>query len=133
MTKPALLIFVLLISFSTINSYRILGLFPHPGISHFHFFQPIMQSLAEGGHEVTVVSHFPDTNPPENYKDVPLSGLTPMTNVFDLEVYGFIYYSNLNISYRPFNFRCLNGAHHFSIIWSFIFCTMRDWKTVKMH
>lgn len=54
-------------------AHRILGLFPHPGLSHFNFFQPIMRALADAGHEVTVVSHFPNNPPMENYKDELLS------------------------------------------------------------
>jgi glucuronosyltransferase len=69
------------------KSYRILGLFPHPGISHFHFFQPVMKSLAEAGHEVVVVSHFPEKAPSENYKDIPLSGLTALVDIFDLDMF----------------------------------------------
>ncbi|XP_039956993.1 UDP-glucosyltransferase 2-like [Bactrocera tryoni] len=53
---------------------KILGLFPHPGISHFHFFHPVMRGLAEKGHDVTVLSHFPDKNPPPGYKDLSLTG-----------------------------------------------------------
>lgn len=49
---------------------RILGIFPHLGASHFRFFSPIMKRLAEIGHQVTVVSHFPESNPHPNYKDL---------------------------------------------------------------
>lgn len=52
-----------------INGYRILGVFPHFGISHFYVFHPIMRGLAEAGHNVSVVSYFPDKNPHPNYKD----------------------------------------------------------------
>lgn len=68
------------------NGLRILGLFPHPGASHFHFFHPVMRGLAEAGHDVTVVSYFPDKNPPKNYKDLPLKGLDLLTNAVDLVV-----------------------------------------------
>lgn len=68
------------------ESYRILGLFPHPGASHFHFFQPVMKALADKGHEVTVVSHFPNKIPIPNYKDEPLVGLKSLTNAVDLNV-----------------------------------------------
>lgn len=73
------------------SSLRILGLFPHNGISHFHFFRPIMQELAAVGHNVTVVSFFPEKNPPANYKDIVLTGNT-LTNSVDLDV--SIYYCN---------------------------------------
>lgn len=68
------------------DGLRILGLFPHPGVSHFHFFHPIMRGLAEAGHNVTVVSHFPEAKPHKNYKDLPLTGLDLLTNAVDLAV-----------------------------------------------
>lgn len=74
---------------SPIVGLRVLGLFPHPGVSHFHFFKPIMQVLAAHGHNVTVVSHFPDPNPPPNYKDLTLTGLDMMHNSVDLDVSSF--------------------------------------------
>lgn len=69
---------------------KILGLFPHPGISHFHFFHPIMRGLAERGHDVTVVSHFPDKSPPIGYRDVPLTGRETLSNTVDLKVCMFL-------------------------------------------
>lgn len=56
------------------NGYRILGIFPHLGASHFRFFHPIMKRLAEVGHQVTVISHFPEKNPHPNYKDLSITG-----------------------------------------------------------
>lgn len=68
------------------KSHRILGLFPHPGMSHFQFFHPVMKALAEAGHEVTVLSHFPSKVPIINYKDEVLSGQQDLTNFVNLEV-----------------------------------------------
>lgn len=65
---------------------RVLGLFPHPGISHFHFFHPIMRGLADVGHDVTVVSYFPDPTAPANYKDLPLKEVATLKNSVDLAV-----------------------------------------------
>ncbi|XP_055839618.1 UDP-glycosyltransferase UGT5-like [Episyrphus balteatus] len=67
------------------SSYNILGLFPHPGISHFHFFHPIMRGLAEAGHNVTVISHFPNKKPMENYTDLGLPPVDLYVNVVDLK------------------------------------------------
>ncbi|KAL9925633.1 UDP-glucosyltransferase 2-like isoform 2-T2 [Glossina fuscipes fuscipes] len=69
------------------HNLKILGLFPHPGISHFHFFHPIMRSLAERGHEVTVVSHFPDKSPPVGYHDISLGGKETLANTVDLQIF----------------------------------------------
>lgn len=57
------------------ESARILGLFPHTGKSHQMVFNPLLRKLAERGHQVTVVSHFPVNNPPSNYTDVSLEGI----------------------------------------------------------
>lgn len=80
------LLAVLLLTLTSVNGLRVLGLFPHPGLSHFHFFHPIMRELAIQGHNVTVVSHFPDANPPANYKDLQLTGMDLMSNSVSLDV-----------------------------------------------
>lgn len=55
---------------------KILGIFPHPGKSHFFVIRPILEELARRGHELTVISYFPRTNsskakePLPNYKDI---------------------------------------------------------------
>lgn len=80
---PVLLLFLLCYSSS---SYRILGIFPLPIASHFTFIQPIMRELAEAGHNVTVISYFPDSSAPANYKDIQLTAQPVMTNSIDFEV-----------------------------------------------
>ncbi|XP_049533781.1 UDP-glucosyltransferase 2-like isoform X1 [Anopheles darlingi] len=67
------------------DAYRILGLFPHPGLSHFKVFYPVMRGLAEVGHNVTVVSYFPDKDPLPNYQDLPFEGQEILTNSFSLQ------------------------------------------------
>lgn len=88
---PSLLLLLLcpLLQCPAVNAggpLKVLGLFPHPGVSHFHFFQPIMNALAETGHDVSVVSHFPMKNPPAHYKDYPILGMDKLTNSIDLKV-----------------------------------------------
>uniref|UniRef100_A0A0C9RNU1 UDP-glucuronosyltransferase n=1 Tax=Fopius arisanus TaxID=64838 RepID=A0A0C9RNU1_9HYME len=56
---------------------RILGAFAHPGKSHFAVFKPLLEELANRGHDVTVISYFPRSNsspPLPNYKDIDLAG-----------------------------------------------------------
>lgn len=73
-------------SFSTpTTALKILGLFPHPAISHFRFFEPVLRSLANAGHDVTVVGLFPWKDAPENYHDVIIPGEV-LTNAIDLQV-----------------------------------------------
>lgn len=87
MTKINLgIILVSILLIGSLNGHRILGLFPHPGISHFQFFHPIMKALAHAGHDVTVVSHFPNKIPIENYRDEPLTGKSELLNFVDLDV-----------------------------------------------
>jgi hypothetical protein len=46
-----------------------------------------MKALAEAGHEVTVVSHFPNKDPIENYKDESLKGKNDgLKNFVNLDV-----------------------------------------------
>ncbi|XP_037961145.1 UDP-glycosyltransferase UGT5-like [Teleopsis dalmanni] len=92
MKMKVLLSIVFLISTYLVNTdarypLRILGLFPHPGVSHFHFFHPIMRGLAEAGHDVTVVSHFPDKSPPVRYTDYVLTGVDTLSNSVDLKFF----------------------------------------------
>lgn len=79
---------VLTATFNDIKCYNILGIFIHPGKSHFDMFYPLMRGLAERGHNVTVISHFPDKNPLPGYKDVVLEGLSEigLNNGVDLAV-----------------------------------------------
>lgn len=48
-------------SFS-VDNHKILGLFPLNSKSHFVMFERLMKALAEKGHEVDVLSHFPLKN-----------------------------------------------------------------------
>lgn len=67
------------------TALNILGLFPHPAISHFHAFEPLMRGLAQAGHEVTVFSMFPQKQPLANYTDVVIPGQV-LTAAIDLQV-----------------------------------------------
>ncbi|CAB0016301.1 unnamed protein product [Nesidiocoris tenuis] len=62
---------------------RILGLFPHFGVTHWYVFRPLMEELARRGHQVTVVSPFPRESPTANYEDVSLiDAYPPIGSVF---------------------------------------------------
>ena len=83
--KSVINFIVLIGCLNFINGYKILGLFPHPAISHFRFFEPILHGLAEAGHNVTVVGLFGWDNAPENYKDIKMPGEI-LTNAIGLQV-----------------------------------------------
>jgi glucuronosyltransferase len=53
-----------------VHAARILGIFPIPGRSHFTFCGTIMKELASRGHQVTVLSPFPQKSPIPNYTDI---------------------------------------------------------------
>lgn len=65
------IIFVFFLSYA--NSYKILGLFPFPGKSHYAVFDPLMVELAKRGHNVTVYNTFPKSYTIENYREIDLS------------------------------------------------------------
>ncbi|XP_063828978.1 UDP-glucosyltransferase 2-like [Ostrinia nubilalis] len=56
----------------TANPIKILGIFPYDRKSHFIVFKVLLQELARRGHDVTIISHFPEENPPKNYHDISL-------------------------------------------------------------
>ncbi|KAJ8946467.1 hypothetical protein NQ318_004513 [Aromia moschata] len=69
-----LAIVILFVYATPLCAYNILGIFPHLGKSHFDAFRPLMKGLAQKGHSVTVMSHFPLTRPFQNYRDIDLGG-----------------------------------------------------------
>lgn len=56
-----------------INGARILGIFPMPAHSHFSVGFRLLKELADRGHQVTMVSPYPQKTPIKNYKDVSLA------------------------------------------------------------
>ncbi|XP_017754843.1 PREDICTED: UDP-glucuronosyltransferase 2B1-like [Eufriesea mexicana] len=55
---------------SVCYGYRILGVFPFNGKSHFVMFERLMKVLAKRGHQVDVISTFPLKEPYPNYTDL---------------------------------------------------------------
>jgi glucuronosyltransferase len=49
---------------------KILGLFPLPGKSHFAVASVLLKEVASRGHQVTVLSPFPEKSPIPNYTDI---------------------------------------------------------------
>lgn len=69
----------------SINGLRILAVFPYTGKSHHYVFEPLLQQLLAKGHELTVISHFPDRNAPENRKDIHIvKDMSKSENAVDL-------------------------------------------------
>lgn len=75
--KKFLLIFFIL---PFANGAKILGVFPFPAHSHFTVGFTIMKELAERGHEVTMISSYPQKTPIKNYRDISVAEIeTPFT------------------------------------------------------
>lgn len=64
---PIIFIFI---AVSVCDGYRILGVFPFKGKSHFIMFEKLIKGLAKKGHQVDVISSFPQKKPYPNYTDL---------------------------------------------------------------
>lgn len=73
------------------NGYRILGVFPLQGKSHWIMQEALMKDLARRGHQVDVVTHFPLEKPIPNYTDISIKGSLPqvVNNITAQEIKGF--------------------------------------------
>ncbi|XP_018319851.1 UDP-glucuronosyltransferase 2A3 [Agrilus planipennis] len=69
--------FAILSGIATVLSYRILGLLPYNGRSHFIMFEPLFKALAARGHEVDVLSHFPQKQKIPRYNDLSIADSLP--------------------------------------------------------
>lgn len=74
------------IGWESTGAGQILGLFAHPGKSHFNFFRPIFMALAERGHNISMYSYFPLEKPIDNYTDYVFQGMPVLTDIVDLQV-----------------------------------------------
>ncbi|KRT83482.1 glucuronosyltransferase [Oryctes borbonicus] len=74
MEYRAMHLIVLVIVFTAKLSYsaKILGIFHMPSYSHFVLGETLFKELAKRGHQVTVISSFPQKEPMGNYIDIPL-------------------------------------------------------------
>ncbi|XP_076393332.1 UDP-glucosyltransferase 2 isoform X3 [Megachile rotundata] len=61
---------ILLCTLAICHGYKILGIFPFHGKSHFVMFEELMKALARKGHQVDVISTFPLKRPYANYTDI---------------------------------------------------------------
>jgi hypothetical protein len=69
MSPPWFLMLVLL-PLTLSHGARILGFFPFPARSHVIVHKALMLELARRGHEITMVSSFPESKPIPNYTDI---------------------------------------------------------------
>ncbi|XP_069681750.1 UDP-glycosyltransferase UGT5-like isoform X2 [Periplaneta americana] len=66
---------------SSATCSRILAIFPYVGKSHHDVYTPYLQQLAARGHEIVVVSHFPQDSPFQNLTDISIKGSVNMPPV----------------------------------------------------
>lgn len=55
------------------NSFKILGIFHTSSRSHFIAGNALMKGLANAGHDVTVMSQFPEKKPIKNYREIDIT------------------------------------------------------------
>ncbi|KAK9882638.1 hypothetical protein WA026_022508 [Henosepilachna vigintioctopunctata] len=79
--RRQLIVYLFLIIFCKTDCANILGVFQMAGASHYIGYSTLMKVLAENGHNVTIVSAHKDKNPPNNYKEVILTGLSEKLKV----------------------------------------------------
>jgi hypothetical protein len=70
--SPAWLLMLMLMPVAMIRGAKVLGVFPFPSTSHLIVQKALMFELARRGHEVTVVSSFPENKVIPNYTDIEL-------------------------------------------------------------
>lgn len=84
--------FILLVTLQDVANYKILGMFPHYGKSHFDVFEPYLQQLAARGNKLRVISHFPQHHSLPNYEDIDLRGTLPTNKTTDVIAFKKITY-----------------------------------------
>ncbi|XP_014487796.1 PREDICTED: putative UDP-glucuronosyltransferase ugt-47, partial [Dinoponera quadriceps] len=52
------------------HGYRILCIFPYNGKSHYQVTGALCKALAQHGHKIDIISHFPSNTPIANYTDI---------------------------------------------------------------
>lgn len=75
-----------------VDSYKYLGVLHTGARSHFIVGSALMKALAEKGHEVYVISPFPQTKPIKNYHDVPLESMMKVMNGGHLNVISLFFF-----------------------------------------
>ncbi|XP_077300070.1 UDP-glucosyltransferase 2-like isoform X2 [Arctopsyche grandis] len=59
-----------LLIINTVNSARILGIFPMPSVSHQNSYRPLMEALAKRGHELVIATTHPAKYKQEEYPNL---------------------------------------------------------------
>lgn len=107
------LLFSLVINFfiSVCESHNILVIFPHFGKSHFIVFEGLFKNLASKGHNVTVISFFPQKTPIPNYRDITITTDDGMTGLglLTFDMFGHpkhVMYTGADFAGKAGNYAC---------------------------
>lgn len=68
-------LFVLASVLLQVDGLKVLGVLPFSSKSHFAIGNSIVKSLLNAGHEVTVISPYPQKKKLENYRDIDVSSI----------------------------------------------------------
>ncbi|XP_050522153.1 UDP-glucosyltransferase 2-like [Daktulosphaira vitifoliae] len=77
MMKVFFIFFIFIASLGIISGANILGVFPVNGMSHWIVYESILKTLAARGHNITVITSFPQKSPVPNYIDIDVSNILP--------------------------------------------------------
>lgn len=92
---------IITVYLSAIDSYNILIAIDFPARSSFVFLNPLMKSLVQRGHNLTVISNFRQTDEIPNYKEILIDGVNALG---DLEsVKDLKYIEKVQFIYTYFN------------------------------
>jgi glucuronosyltransferase len=75
MTKTLCFALIFLSAACSISGLKVLGVVPFGSTSHFKIGHSIVKTLANAGHDVTVISPYPQHNKIKNYRDVDCSSV----------------------------------------------------------
>lgn len=77
MNFAGLLLVAFVSALSAADGANILGVFPVNGRSHWVVYESLMKALVARGHNVTVITSFPQKTPVANYTDIDVSKTFP--------------------------------------------------------
>lgn len=70
MMKTFYFLLALIAQFTFIEGFKVLGILPFMSNSHFAIGESIVKTLHKAGHEVTVISPYPQKNVLKNFTDI---------------------------------------------------------------
>lgn len=98
-------IFVTFLIFYLIDASKILGVFPIVTKSHFTIGYSIIKSLHEVGHDVTVISPYPQKKPLANYTDISTADILEEFTKSDFLYIVYVYKTVANFFWLTENFK----------------------------